>query len=117
MSDSYDSRKRIETYFISFLVCIALIYGLYRAYPLLAGPSVTVTSPHDGDVVASTTFQVIGSTKRAKIITLQGRPITIDQTGAFNETLVASPPYTILLITATDSYGKTVTKTIRVVPK
>mgnify|MGYP000868666436 CR=1 FL=1 len=112
----YDTRKKLEFYFIFFLVCIALFYGLYRAYPLLAGPSITITSPYDGEVVASTTFQVTGTAKRARVITLQGRPITIDTAGAFSETLVSSLPYTILVVTATDSYGKTVTKIIRVVP-
>lgn len=117
MSDTYDTRKKLEFYFIFFLVAIALLYGLYRGYPLLAGPTITVTSPFDGETVASTTFQVTGKVKRAKVITLQGRPITIDVEGSFNETLVSSTPYTILILTATDSYGKTVTKTIRVVPE
>jgi hypothetical protein len=117
MSDTYDTRKKLELYLITGLVIIALGYGLYRAYPLLAGPTITITSPHDGDTVASSTFQVTGTVKRANVITMQGRPITIDTEGAFNETLVASPPYTILVVTATDSYGKTTTKTLRVVPK
>jgi hypothetical protein len=117
MSGMYDARKRLETYLISFLICIAVLYGIYRAYPLLTGPSIVVTSPYDGEIVGSSTFEVTGTVKRATVITVQGRPITIDTKGAFTETLVASLPYTILVLTATDSYGKTVTKTIRVIPK
>lgn len=117
MSPLYDNRKKLETYFISFLVVVAVIYGAYRSYPLLRGPSLVITSPVDGQHVASTTFSVSGSVTRAKVITLQGRPITIDTNGDFSETLVPSYPYTILVVTATDSYGKMVTKTIRVVPE
>jgi hypothetical protein len=117
MLELYDLRKKLERYAIVLLVLVAVLYGGYRIYPLLAGPSLEIISPIDGDVVASTTFQVLGTVKRARVITLQGRPITIDTDGSFMETLVASPPYTILVFTATDSYGKTVTKTIRVVPE
>ncbi len=117
MLELYDLRKKLERYSLIGLVLVAVMYGIYRAYPLMAGPSLEVISPVDGEIVASSTFQVLGRVKRAKVITLQGRPITIDTDGGFMETLVASPPYTILVFTATDTYGKTVTKVIRVVPE
>jgi hypothetical protein len=117
MSPLYDTRKKIEIYIIIALVVIATLYGLYSAYPLLAGPKIEVVSPSDGDTVASTTFQIIGKATRANTLTLQGRKITVDTEGNFMETLVSSYPYTILVLTATDGYGKTVTKIIRVVPE
>lgn len=100
---------------IVFLIII-LIYGVYRAYPLLAGPVITVYSPHNGDAVGTTTFQVTGKAERAKEIRLQGRPITINTEGVFNETLVSHSPYTILVLEAVDAYGKTTQQVVRVVP-
>lgn len=94
-----------------------MLYGCFRAYPLLAGPNVTLYNPQDGDVVASTTFELSGQAMRAKEVTVNGRPIPIGTDGNFAEILIAQAPYTILVITATDFYGKTVTKTVRVVPK
>lgn len=117
MLETYDLRKKLETYFIIGLISVAVAYGIYRAYPLALGPSIEIISPIDGDIVPSGTFQVIGNAKRAKVITLQGRPITIDTDGGFIETLVASPPYTTVVMTATDNYGKTITKTLRVIPE
>jgi hypothetical protein len=114
MAPLYDLRKKLEIYTVGILVLIALSYGLFRAYPLLMGPSIKVISPLEGDVVASTTFQVSGEVKRANSITLQGRPITVDVDGRFVETLVTYYPYTILVLTATDGYGKTITKTIKI---
>lgn len=114
MLETHDLRKKLEIYFIVALVGGALIYGMYRAYPLIAGPSLEIISPIDGDIVGSSTFKVIGKAKRAKVITLQGRPIMIDTDGGFIETLVASPPYTTIIMTVTDNYGKTVTKILRV---
>lgn len=113
----YDLRKRLELGALGLLVIVAVTYGLFRAYPLVAGPSVTIFNPADGDYVASSTFEVSGQVKRANVITLQGRPITIDTEGYFSETLVAHAPYTILVVVAKDAYGETVEKTIRVIPQ
>lgn len=113
----YDMRKRLELAFLVLLGVGALIYGAFRAYPLVAGPSITIYNPREGDYVASSTFEISGQVKRANIITLQGRPITIDTEGHFKETLVAQFPYTILVVVATDAYGTSVTETLRVIPQ
>ena len=117
MIEPYDLRKKIELYFVGLLLLTALVYGISRAYPLIAGPKITIYSPQDGENVASSTFEVSGQVLRANEITLQGRPITIDTEGHFREVLVAYSPYTILVLHATDKYGATVTKTLRVIPK
>jgi hypothetical protein len=117
MFDYTDTRKKIERYAIVFLVCISLGYGAFRVYPLLAGPSIVLYSPKDGDTVASTTFEVSGRVSRVKEITVQGRSIPIGTDGNFAELLVAQKPYSIVVISATDFYGKTITKTFRVIPE
>jgi hypothetical protein len=109
--------KKISQYSIGFLVIISLLYGCFRAYPLIAGPSVIIYNPHDGDTVASTTFEISGQVSRVKEITIQGRPIPIGTDGHFAEVIMAQAPYSILVITATDFYGKSITKTLRVLPK
>lgn len=117
MLEHYDFRKKIEFYFIGILVLLSLLYGGWKAFPLIYGPRITIYNPQDGDTVASTTFELSGMVTRAKEITVQGRLIPIGTDGHFTEILVADAPYTILVISATDFYGATVTKTIRVIPK
>lgn len=117
MIEYYDLRKKIEFYLVGTLILVAVIYGGFKGYPLLAGPNIELVDPLDGEVVSSTTFQVSGKVKRVKEITLQGRQIPIDTNGEFKETLVPQMPYTILILSATDFYGKTITKMIRVIPK
>ncbi len=117
MLEHYDIRKKLEFYFIGFLVIVSLSYGTFKAYPLIIGPQVEIYNPHDGDTVASSTFELSGKVSRVKEITVQGRVIPIGTDGHFAEILVANAPYTILVITATDFYGATVTKTLRVIPK
>lgn len=117
MTPYYDLRKRLELALLGILVIVAVLYGAFRAYPLVAGPSITVYSPADNEYVASSTFEVSGQVLRANVITLQGRPITIDTEGHFTETLVSQAPYTILVLVAQDTYGNSVSKTIRVIPQ
>ena len=117
MDESYDLRKKIEVLLIIMLIMTALSYGIFRAYPLLAGPQVEIYSPSDNDIVSSTTFEISGKVKRVKEISVQGRLIPIDTEGNFREVLVAYAPYTILTVTATDFYGATIQKTLRVIPK
>jgi hypothetical protein len=81
------------------------------------GPVITIYSPEDGDEVGTSTFQISGKVLRAKEITLQGRPITINTEGLFTETLVTHSPYTILVLEAVDTYGKKVQKTLQVRPQ
>lgn len=114
MTDHYDLRKKLERYIIVGLVLVAVLYGAFRAYPLLMGPTIEIIAPQEGDTVGSSTFQVSGLVKRANKITLQGREINVDTDGRFIETLVTYYPYTILVLTATDGYGETITKTITV---
>lgn len=117
MLEHYNLRKKLEAYFLGVLILISLVYGGFRAYPLIAGPTVTIYNPHDGDTVASTTFELSGQVSRVKEITVQGRSIPIGTDGNFAEILIAQLPYSIIVITATDFYGKTVTKTLRVRPE
>jgi hypothetical protein len=117
MLEHEHTQRKLERYFILFLVVIALLYGGFRAYPLIKGPEITLYSPKEGDIVATSSFEVSGKVSKVREITLQGRPIPIDQDGHFKELLVASHPYTILVLTATDFYGNTVTETVSVIPQ
>jgi hypothetical protein len=117
MFEYNDVRKKIEFYTVGFLVLISLLYGGWRAYPLISGASITVYNPQDGDTVASTTFELSGQVSKVREITVQGRLIPIETDGHFREILMAQYPYTTIIITATDFYGKTVTKTLRVAPQ
>ncbi len=117
MLSPYDLRKKIEIYGISALLVAAIFFGGFKAYPLIIGPKIIIYNPNDGDTVPKTTFELSGQVTRVKEITLQGRPIPIGTDGHFTEILTAQAPYTIVVITATDFYGKTITKTLRVIPE
>lgn len=115
MTDSI--RNKITVWSLILLVIIVVGYGVFRIYPFLMGPVITIYYPKDGEEVGTSTFQISGKVERAKEIKLQGRPITINTEGLFTETLVTHSPYTILVIEAVDTYGKKVQTILQVRPQ
>lgn len=116
MKTNNTSREKVKIFFFTALFIVVIIYGLFRAYPLIAGVKIIINYPNNGDSVASTTFEISGQVLRAKEIKIQGRPITVDTQGNFTEILMADHPYTIIVIEATDKYGSKTVKTLNVTP-
>lgn len=116
MLENFDTRKKIEIGIFLIILVTAIIYSVFRLYPLIQGPTIEIYSPNNWSNVASTTFEISGRSLREKEITLQGKPITVDTEGYFKERLVGSLPYTIIVLVATDRYGRSETKTLNVIP-
>lgn len=109
--------KKIKNYILFSLAIIIVCYSLFRLYPIVLGPTINITSPQYGESVSTSTFIVTGIVKRAKEVKIEDRSILIDQNGNFSQNFVFVYPYTILNISATDSWGRTVTKKLLVTPK
>ncbi len=95
------------------VVFFALVagYGLIEAWPLLAGPSLTLTSPENYAVSDDGVVTVSGTAKRTSSIVLNGTPLLPDQEGAFLKTLAFAKGASILTFVATDRFGRTITHT------
>lgn len=107
------SRKRIQIGLIIGLIIIVIGFAASRFTTVIAGPSVTITSPADGALVTEPTVTISGRAKRINKISLNDRIIFTDDTGNFNETLLLGEGYTILVIKAEDQFGRQVEEKIR----
>jgi hypothetical protein len=83
-----------------------LWYAAWEAWPLITGPSLTLTeaSVHE----ESRTATIAGIARNVTAITLNDRPIFTDDDGNFKEELVLENGYTILTLRAQDRYGRSV---------
>lgn len=117
MSERLVGREKIKIIFFILLIILTVSYGIWRAMPLIRGTSIIIYSPNDFDIVASSSFKVSGKVTRATELKLQGKIIPIDTEGNFNETLMASLPYTLIVLEAKGKYGDDIVKTIRVSPQ
>lgn len=87
---------------------LVLIYGGIKAFPLLRGPSITLASPEENEVVSDNTIVIKGVASRTENLTLNGDLLPIDAEGRFSKSLTVSGGGAILSLTATDRFGKSV---------
>lgn len=99
---------------IAFIGTITF-YAYYQSRSVIEGPSITIRAPESGITSTTSFISILGSVKRAKEITLQGRPIFIDLTGQFSEQLLLMDGYNMIELSAKDTEGRVEKKTIELV--
>lgn len=104
----YSIKKLIKIFFLITIVTIicGYIYFAFRDY--IQGPSIVVTEPINGVTINKPTTRVKGQVQRVKDISLNGRPLLIDEEGNFDEDLLLFPGYNVALLTAIDKFGRTI---------
>lgn len=89
---------------LSLALAVVVLYGSYEFRNYFAGPSITITTPLPG-VSEEQMLDIKGETRSIAHITLNGRPIFVDETGAFTETVVLLPGHNTMTIRAEDRFG------------
>ena len=98
-------------YLIGAVLLIGASYGGIEAWPLLAGPSLSIESPIDNATSANGIISVEGKAVRTATLTLNGATVLHDQDGNFSSTLTFPRGGSILTFVATDRFGRVVTAT------
>jgi hypothetical protein len=94
---------------IGFFLFIAL-YGFYRSSDLIFGVKIKNVQLDGSEAISGTVFRknpikISGKAKNAVNLTLNGREISIDLAGNFEETIALLPGYNIVSIKAVDKFG------------
>jgi len=87
-----------------------LLYTLARAQPYLSGPHIQVIRPRNGETINDAVVFVEGYVERVDTLTLNDRPIYRDSAGYFKEALPIPYGYSIIELTASDRFGRTITQ-------
>lgn len=105
-------KRTLTLYTLTRLLLIAgicalfLWYVLFQSRILIAGPIVLLS--HDVSVVQHERVIIIeGLARNVVSVTLNGRAISVDETGVFRESLVLENGYSVMTIEAKDRYGRT----------
>jgi len=101
---------------VILLISITVLYGLYLAYPLLSGPSLTLSSPTEAITTPDGLVVIAGTAKRSTSLIINGGPVYMDTSGNFSMSFVLPPGSAILEVTARDRMGRsrTIQKTVYV---
>jgi hypothetical protein len=86
-----------------FLVII--LYALLSSRDLIFGVKIKNVNLQDGATVTESIQKVTGNAKNATRLTLDGREISVDEAGNFDETVALLLGYNVINIKAVDKFG------------
>ncbi|MEN9647585.1 MAG: hypothetical protein RLY57_389 [Candidatus Parcubacteria bacterium] len=98
--------NRIQLIGALILILAIIGYTIYAFSDYLDGPELVISFPYEGYSTTSTLIKVSGTAERAQFISLNDRPIYIDEKGLWNETLLLQPGYTIIKAFVRDRFGR-----------
>jgi hypothetical protein len=115
------SRRETKFYLKAIIiVCFLAIifsYGVFEIWNYATGPKITITSPTNGSVVNESLITISGQTRNAQKITLNDRPIVVNENGDFSEKMLLSYDYNVLTLKAEDRFGKIAEQKLQLVYK
>lgn len=112
-----ETKFYLKTIIVSLFVIILIGYGIFEVWNYMTGPQIYITSPADGLAVSESLISIEGQTKNSKIITLNDRPIVVDEVGRFKESILLSYGYNVLILKAEDRFGKKTEQKLQLVYK
>ncbi len=103
-------KKIIKITCLAVFFLLIIIYAFFRSRDLIFGVKIKNVNmdglpAQSGTIVDSSVKKVTGNAKNATNLTLNGREISIDQTGNFIETIALLTGYNIINIRAQDKFG------------
>lgn len=96
-------------YLIGAILLFGFGYGSVEAWPLMAGPTLSISSPADDAAFPGGIVTVEGKALRAAELTIDGTTVLHNQDGSFSSTLTLPRGGSILTFVATDRFGRSVT--------
>lgn len=92
---------------VGLILVTLVLYGGFKAAPLVLGPSLSLSSPVEGKSYPDGAVPVVGTAHHAEKLTLNGLPLLIDEQGQFSTSLDLPHGSAILSMTVTDRFGRT----------
>jgi hypothetical protein len=100
-----DAKKILKISSFTLFFLFIIVYAFFTSKDLLFGVKVVDVNIVDGAKMTENVLEVKGNAKNAINLTLNGREISIDKEGNFNETIILLPGYNIVNIKAKDKFG------------
>jgi hypothetical protein len=100
-----DGKKILKISLIFVLSVSIIVFILFNSRDLIFGLRIKNINLTDNMKVPESVLKINGTAKNAAKLTLNGREISIDQKGIFDETVVLFSGYNVIEIRAEDKFG------------
>lgn len=102
---NHSTKKIIKIAGFSIFFILIIIYAILGSKDLIFGVKIKNVNLVDGATVTNNIIDLTGNAKNAVKLTLNGREISVDKQGNFNETIVLLLGYNIINIKAEDKFS------------
>ncbi|MFA6077236.1 MAG: hypothetical protein WC735_04145 [Candidatus Paceibacterota bacterium] len=99
------SKKILQTSALVIFFLFLVIYAFWGSHNLIFGVKIKNVNISDGTRVENSVIEITGNAQNAINLVLNGREISVNQAGDFNETIALLPGYNVINITAKDKFG------------
>ena len=110
----FEGGFNIKLFVIIVSVLLLVSYGIFNARNLIMGPTIEIFSPAKNMETEENVIDIKGRAKNVTFISLNEKPIFVDEEGLFEEKLLLSPGSNIIQIKARDRFKKEIVKTINI---
>ena len=100
-----DAKKIVKIASLSIFFLFIIVYAFFTSRDLIFGVKITNVNIVNGAKMTTNKLEITGNAKNAINLTLNGREISIDKAGNFDETIILLPGYNIVTIKAKDKFG------------
>ncbi len=102
----HDAKHLFRIGMIVLLFLLITGYAFFQSRKILEGPEITISEPKNGATLLDPLVAIKGQARNINSISLDDRPIFIDEQGNFEEKLLLYPGYNIIKFEAKDKFGK-----------
>src|SRR3989344_657013 len=100
-----DVKKILKWVLLTLFFLFIIFYAFWRSKDLVFGVKIRNVNIVDGARVENSVVNMTGNAQNAVNLTLNGREISIDQAGNFNETIALLSGYNVINLKAQDKFG------------
>lgn len=100
-----DVKKILKTVSFSVFLLFIVAYAFFESKDLILGVAIKNVNIEDGTKFQDSLLKITGQAENAVNLNLNGREITINQEGNFEETIALLPGYNIISLKAKDKFG------------
>lgn len=107
----------IKKIIASGIIVFIILYTFFEARGLVTGPTLSITSPINGETTTTPVIYIQGMTQSISELTINGKIAAVHENGNFSNAVVLKDGYNEIVLTANDRFNREVSKTLQIIHK
>ena len=110
MTRGITGKKLLKFISLSVLFCFMVGYGIWIGHDLIFGINLDISGIQNNETTSTSTIDLTGVAYHATEITVNDRTVSVEEDGAWHDTIALLNGYNIIKVSAKDKFGRTISK-------